>query len=36
LGEIGTALEVPILGERRNATVIADSPYDPQSLRSRS
>ena len=36
LGKIGTALEVPILGERRNATVIADSPYDPQSLRSRS
>jgi hypothetical protein len=27
---------VPILGEKRNATVIADSPYDPQSLRSRS
>jgi dimethylglycine dehydrogenase len=35
LGEVGTSLEVPILGEMRKARVIADSPYDPQSLRSR-
>jgi dimethylglycine dehydrogenase len=31
----GTALEVPILGVRRAAKVIADSPYDPQNLRPR-
>ena len=36
LGEVGTLLEVPILGEMCKARVIADSPYDPQSLRSRS
>jgi dimethylglycine dehydrogenase len=36
LGETGTPLDVPILGEMRKARVIADSPYDPQSLRSRS
>lgn len=35
LGVAGTALEVPILGEMRKARVVADSPYDPQSLRSR-
>lgn len=35
LGAVGTPLEVPILGEMRKARVIADSPYDPQSLRSR-
>jgi len=35
LGEVGTVLQVPILGEMREARVIADSPYDPQSLRSR-
>lgn len=33
---IGTELEVPILSERRKARVIAESPYDPKSLRSRS
>ena len=32
----GTGLEVPILGERHKARVIAESPYDPQSLRARS
>jgi dimethylglycine dehydrogenase len=31
----GTALEIPILGQRRAATVIADSPYDPGNLRPR-
>lgn len=31
----GTELEVPILGERRKARVIADSPYDPEGLRGR-
>lgn len=36
LGAVGTELEVPILAERRKARVIADSPYDPESLRSRS
>ena len=30
LGEPGTQLEVVILGERRAATVIADSPFDPE------
>jgi dimethylglycine dehydrogenase len=36
LGAIGTELDVPILGEKRKARVIAESPYDPKSLRSRS
>jgi dimethylglycine dehydrogenase len=36
LSEMGTELEVPILAERRKARVIADSPYDPKSLRCRS
>lgn len=36
LSEAGTSLDIPILGEMRKARVIADSPYDPQSLRSRS
>jgi dimethylglycine dehydrogenase len=31
----GTELEIPILGERRRATVIADSPYDPGNQRPR-
>ena len=31
----GTDLEIPILGQRRAATVIADSPYDPGNLRPR-
>ncbi|MGE0007154.1 MAG: FAD-dependent oxidoreductase [Parvibaculaceae bacterium] len=31
----GTELEVPILDERHKARVIADSPYDPESLRCR-
>ncbi|TJX44927.1 MAG: hypothetical protein E5W21_22580, partial [Mesorhizobium sp.] len=31
----GTELEVSILGERRSAKVIADSPYDPEGLRGR-
>jgi dimethylglycine dehydrogenase len=35
LSEMGTELEVPILAERRKARVIADSPYDPKSLRCR-
>jgi len=33
---LGTELEVPILAEMRKARVIADSPYDPKSLRGRS
>jgi dimethylglycine dehydrogenase len=35
LGTPGTELEVPILGERRKARVIAESPYDPEALRGR-
>ena len=31
----GTELEIPLLGERRRATVIADSPYDPENRRPR-
>jgi dimethylglycine dehydrogenase len=31
----GTTLEVTVLGERRNAAVIADVPYDPANLRCR-
>jgi glycine cleavage system aminomethyltransferase T len=26
---VGTKLQIEILGERRQATVLADSPYDP-------
>ena len=32
---VGTELEIPILGERRRATVIEDSPYDPHNKRPR-
>ena len=35
LGEIGTELEVAILGERHRATIIAESPYDPANERLR-
>jgi len=35
LGVPGTPLEVPILGEMRNARVIEESPYDPKGERSR-
>ena len=31
----GTSLEIPILGERRPAVVIEDSPYDPENTRPR-
>ena len=31
----GAELEIPILGERRKATVIADSPYDTGNQRPR-
>lgn len=31
----GTELEIPVLGERRKACVIAESPYDPEGLRGR-
>ncbi|MDP6706066.1 MAG: FAD-dependent oxidoreductase [Alphaproteobacteria bacterium] len=33
---IGTEVNIPILGEPRSATVIADSPYDPDNERPRS
>ena len=36
LGEPGTQLEVVILGERQKATVIADSPFDPDNTALRS
>ncbi len=32
---IGTELEIPLLGERRRARVIPDSPYDPENQRPR-
>jgi dimethylglycine dehydrogenase len=35
LGVPGTELEVPILGERRKARVIEESPYDPEAKRGR-
>jgi dimethylglycine dehydrogenase len=35
LGEIGTDLEIQILGERYKATVIEESPYDPENARLR-
>jgi dimethylglycine dehydrogenase len=27
---VGTELQIEVLGERRRATVLVDSPYDPQ------
>ena len=36
LADVGTALEIVILGERHRATVIADSPFDPGNERLRS
>ena len=36
LGEPGTELEVVILGQRRTATIIADSPFDPENSALRS
>lgn len=35
LGEIGTELDIEILGERRRAVVIQDSPFDPANARLR-
>jgi dimethylglycine dehydrogenase len=35
LGALGTELEVEILGERRRATVIPESPFDPENVRLR-
>ncbi|MBV8184569.1 MAG: hypothetical protein JOY76_07755, partial [Hyphomicrobiales bacterium] len=35
LGEIGSELEVPILGKPHRARVIGESPYDPQNERLR-
>jgi dimethylglycine dehydrogenase len=34
-GEIGSELDIQVLGERRRATVIAESPYDPENARLR-
>jgi dimethylglycine dehydrogenase len=33
--ELGTELDIQILGERRRARIIAESPYDPENLRLR-
>ena len=33
--KLGTELDIQILGERRRATMIAESPYDPENLRLR-
>jgi dimethylglycine dehydrogenase len=33
--KVGSELEIPVLGERRHATVIEDAPYDPGNTRSR-
>jgi dimethylglycine dehydrogenase len=35
LGDIGTELEIAILGERRNVTIVEESPFDPQNERLR-
>ena len=35
LGEIGTELEIAILGERRKVTIVEESPFDPQNERLR-
>lgn len=35
LGEVGSELEIVVLGERRRAEVIPDSPFDPENLRLR-
>ncbi|MSP87561.1 MAG: FAD-dependent oxidoreductase [Alphaproteobacteria bacterium] len=35
LGALGTELEIEILGERRRATVIVESPFDPENARLR-
>jgi len=29
---VGTPLSIQILGEKKRATVIAESPYDPENL----
>jgi dimethylglycine dehydrogenase len=34
--EVGTELEMAILGARHQVTVIPESPYDPENLRLRS
>jgi dimethylglycine dehydrogenase len=33
--EVGSAMEIEILGERRKATVLVESPFDPENLRLR-
>jgi dimethylglycine dehydrogenase len=35
LGDVGQGLEIQILGERRRATVIPESPFDPENERLR-
>jgi len=35
IAPVGTQLEIEVLGERKRATVLVDSPYDPQNLERR-
>jgi len=35
IAPVGTQLEIEVLGERKRATVLVDSPYDPQNLQLR-
>ena len=34
-GEVGTELDIQILGERKRATIIPESPYDPENAKLR-
>jgi len=34
-GEVGTELEIQILGERKRATIVPESPYDPENAKLR-
>jgi dimethylglycine dehydrogenase len=33
--ELGTELDIQILGERRRVTIVPESPYDPENARLR-
>ena len=35
LAQTGTELEIRVLGERLRATIVGDSPFDPENLRLR-
>jgi dimethylglycine dehydrogenase len=34
-GAVGTELEIQLLGERKRATIVPESPYDPENARLR-